>query len=55
MRSLTGADYRAFRDRLGSHLQRRGFAWDVVRGTVERCWSESGGGAPADDLAEAME
>ncbi len=54
MRSLTGADYRAFRDRLGSHLQRRGFAWDVVRSTVERCWSESGG-APADDLAEAME
>jgi regulatory protein len=55
MRSLAGADYRAFRGRLGSHLQRRGFAWEVVRGTVERCWSESGGGAPADDLAAAME
>lgn len=55
MRSLVGADYRAFRDRLGAHLQRRGFAWEVVRGTVERCWGESGGGVPADDLAESAE
>lgn len=44
-RSLGGRDYRAFRDRLGSHLQRRGFGWDVARATVERCWRESAGEA----------
>ncbi len=54
-RSLIGEDYRAFRDRLGAHLQRRGFAWEVVLGTVERCWSESGGGAPDHDLADPIE
>lgn len=48
-RALGGLEYRAFRDRLGSFLQRRGFGWDVARATVERCWRESGGGASADD------
>lgn len=39
-RALTSCDYRAFRDKLGSHLQRRGFGWETARATVERCWRE---------------
>ncbi len=60
VRALTGLEYRAFRDRLGSFLQRRGFGWDVARETVERCWRELGGGPAAeeialDDLADRVE
>jgi regulatory protein len=43
MRSLAAADYRAFRDRLAGHLQRRGFAWDTIRRTIDRCWREQRG------------
>ena len=39
-RALTSCDERAFRDKLGSHLQRRGFGWETARATVERCWRE---------------
>ncbi len=42
MRSLERLEYDAFRSRLGSYLQRRGFGWDVCRATVERCWRERG-------------
>lgn len=42
IRALTSCDDRAFRDKLGSHLQRRGFDWETARATVERCWRESG-------------
>lgn len=41
-RALASCDFRAFRDRLGSHLQRRGFGWETARATVERCWQELG-------------
>jgi regulatory protein len=48
-RALASCDYRAFRDKLGAHLQRRGFGWETARATVDRCWRElsgdvSGGG-----------
>ncbi len=39
-RAFTSCDYRSFRDKLGSHLQRRGFGWEIARATVERCWRE---------------
>ena len=48
-RALASCDYRAFRDRLGSHLQRRGFDWETARATVERCWTELGREDSADD------
>ena len=41
LRSLRNVDEAKFRSRLGSLLQRRGFAWDVVRTTVDRCWAEA--------------
>jgi regulatory protein len=41
-RALISCDERAFRDRLGSHLQRRGFGWETARAAVERCWRELG-------------
>jgi regulatory protein len=50
LRSLAGLDERAFRGRLGSLLQRRGFGWEICKTTVERCWRESCGASPADDL-----
>jgi len=40
VRSLPDLEYRAFRDRLGARLQRRGFGWDVCVATVDRCWRE---------------
>jgi regulatory protein len=40
-------DYKAFRRRLGDFLLRRGFSYDVIRHTVDRCWDERGG-SPAD-------
>jgi regulatory protein len=42
IRTLAALDYRAFRDRLGSYLQRRGFDWETCRATVARCWAELG-------------
>jgi regulatory protein len=39
-RALSACDYRAFRDKLGSHLQRKGFGWEIARSAVERCWRE---------------
>jgi regulatory protein len=47
-RALASCDYRAFRDKLGAHLQRRGFGWETARATVDRCWRELSGEAPAE-------
>jgi regulatory protein len=59
VRGLAQADYRTFREKLGGHLQRKGFGWDVSRATVARCWSELGrhtdGDAAFDDLADPIE
>jgi regulatory protein len=54
-RTLRDADYATFRARLAPFLQRRGFAWDVIRDTVDRCWRELGRPTPDDDLAEVIE
>ena len=42
-RALASCDDRAFRDKLGAHLQRRGFGWEMARATVDRCWRERQG------------
>lgn len=56
MRSLEGIDDRVFRDRLASHLQRRGFSWDTVRSTVSRCLEERRDDHDSCDvLSEVME
>lgn len=48
--SLTGLSRDLFRRRLGGFLTRRGFAYDVVRRALERCWSEVGGDSgPSDE------
>lgn len=39
---LSNADYQEFRRRLGEHLSRRGFGYDVIKGTVEKVWEEYG-------------
>lgn len=48
-RALVSCDYRAFRDKLGAHLQRRGFGWETARAAVERCWREAPGEASTAD------
>jgi regulatory protein len=48
-RALASCDYRAFRDKLGAHLQRRGFGWETARATVDRCWREANGEAADTD------
>ncbi len=54
VRSLAALDYRAFRDRLGGYLQRRGFGWETCRATIARCWEELGrAGADFEDGADA--
>jgi regulatory protein len=55
LRSLETADDRAFRDRLGAHLQRRGFAWDTVRATVQRCLADRSTPGALDVLTEGIE
>ncbi len=39
---LSPSDYQSFRRRLGEHLGRRGFRYDVIKDTVERVWNEYG-------------
>lgn len=41
LRLLRGLEYQRFRERLGRFLTRRGFAYDIARRTIERCWEES--------------
>ena len=43
--ALASLSRELFRRRLGGFLTRRGFAYDVVRRTLERCWSEASGGS----------
>ncbi len=38
LKSVQGEDFDAFRRRLGGFLTRRGFSYNVVRRTLERCW-----------------
>jgi regulatory protein len=54
-RSMAALEYQAFRTRLSSFLQRRGFGWEASRRAVERCWTDLGGSTDADDLAEFIE
>jgi len=44
-RHLSPTDYEDFRQRLGAHLLRRGFGYDIVRETVARVWKECGAAA----------
>lgn len=39
-RTLSGLDWKEFRQRLGDHLVRRGFDYEVARSMVRRLWSE---------------
>ena len=48
-RALASCEYRAFRDKLGAHLQRRGFGWETARATVDRCWRDLSVEAPDDE------
>jgi SOS response regulatory protein OraA/RecX len=48
MRRLAALPAAAVRRKLGDFLQRRGFAYDVVRSVVTECLTEQG--APPDDL-----
>ena len=40
LRRLRTADYATFRRKLGGYLARRGFRGEIVKGPVERLWSE---------------
>jgi regulatory protein len=40
VRRLPLADHQDFRRRLGEHLGRRGFSYDVINETIERVWKE---------------
>jgi regulatory protein len=44
-------DHAAFRDKLGAHLARRGFGWEVVREAVEDAWRDVAGRLPDGELA----
>ena len=55
LRSLEGLDDRTFRDRLCAHLQRRGFAWDTVRTTVQQCLVDRRVTSESDVLTECIE
>jgi regulatory protein len=46
LRSLSGLDYRSFRDKMGNHLARRGFNYDTIKDVVNRLWQESQGELP---------
>jgi len=41
-RRLSLSDYQMFRRRLGEHLRRRGFGYEVINDTVQRVWKECG-------------
>jgi regulatory protein len=45
-RAVAGLTFEAFERKLGDHLLRRGFSYDVVRDAVRRLWSEI---RPAED------
>jgi len=39
-RRLSPSDYQDFRRRLGQHLGRRGFSYNIINETIERVWKE---------------
>ena len=41
-RHLPSSDYQLFRRRLGEHLKRRGFTYEVINNTIDRVWREYG-------------
>lgn len=41
-RHLSPADYQLFRRRLGEHLQRRGFTYEVINKAIDKAWQEHG-------------
>jgi regulatory protein len=41
-RRLLPTEYQDFRRRLGEHLRRRGFGYDVINDTIKRVWKEYG-------------
>jgi regulatory protein len=54
-RSLAHLEYDAFRTRLASQLQRRGFSWDIIRTTIDACWRESRGSAAGEEDSTGIE
>jgi len=54
LRSLGGLAYGAFRERLGAFLTRRGFAYEVARKTVDRCWAELEEGQGSGVMGQGM-
>lgn len=40
LRGLDRADFQTFRRKLGDHLRRRGFGYEVISGVVNRAWQE---------------
>jgi regulatory protein len=48
LRALSDSDYEAFRRRLSDFLLRRGFSYEVIRHTVDRCWEEKDGDPPSE-------
>lgn len=40
-RSLKGLEWREFRQRIGNHLLRRGFGYEIAASTARRLWGES--------------
>jgi regulatory protein len=41
-RHLPSSDYQLFRRRLGEHLKRRGFSYELINRTIDRVWQEHG-------------
>ena len=39
-RHLSSSDYQLFRRRLGEHLKRRGFTYEVISNTIAKVWRE---------------
>jgi regulatory protein len=37
---MTFTDYSEFRNRLGGHLRRRGFSWEIIKKIIEKIWQE---------------
>jgi regulatory protein len=53
LRSLSGLDYEAFRDRLGPFLLRRGFSYAIARQVTKMLWEEMRGDEyNADDMPD---
>jgi regulatory protein len=52
-RRYARADEETFRKRLSSYLSRRGFAYGIVRETVDRIWSEMNAEPEASDVASS--